>query len=201
MSSAIELEYANVYGTAQKKQETRQRFLSRIVEKVNKTTDDEWDQLTADAQRWFNTAVKAWDKSETVPDFPDADEEDGPEPDEASGEEDRDDDGPAQRRDEREDDMAAKKRAAKRGTAKKAAAPARKKDSNGAVGKVATSGSSIMKRALLKNMQLTDKELVKICKEKDYPLSLGRIQYMRAEFRQTMRILAEDGKLKSPLNF
>lgn len=203
MSSAIELQYAEVYGLTHKKADTRQRFLSKVVEKVAKTSDDDWEQLTADAQRWFNAAVKAWDADTTIPDFPDADDDGRPEAEASDGDQGAED-GPAERGEEDNMARSAKKRAApKKGAAnKKAAAPAAKKRTYVATnGQLAESGSSILKRAMLKDMTLKEDQLAKILKTKDFPLSPFKIDSLRADFRHTIRLLQEEGKLKEKYDF
>ena len=197
MRTMIEYEFDQVYGLVRNKKETTQQFLTRLVEKVNKTTDDDWDKLTADAQRWFNTAFHAWEDKETIPDFPDAegdpkpaDERDGEVSEaESSSTTDESDDGS-------EDEMARRRK--KRQVAAKP--PAKKRATNGNA-KLGSSGAYFLKKAMLKKMNVTDEELSKILKDKDYPLSPVRISIIRNEFRHTMRLLQEEGQLKNQFQF
>ncbi len=190
-ASAIETEFQTIYKVRQARKENRQDYFDRLITEVNKTSDDDWERLTPDAQRWFNLAVKAWDVEKEVPDFPDVetessdDADEGPE-DEETGEDER---------------MAttAKKRAAP--AKKRAAAPAAKKPVTNGNGKLPLSGGVILKRALLRNMRATDKDLVEALKKKDFKLSPVRISLIRSEFRQTMRMLQEDELLKKTFEF
>lgn len=55
-----------------KRGEERQDFLLRLIKAVQGLSDAEWDQLSDEAQGWFNAAVDAKNaKAKDVPDFPD----------------------------------------------------------------------------------------------------------------------------------
>lgn len=194
MSSEIEQEFTSVYKIRQKRAEDRQDYLDRLVEAVNKASDDNWERLTESAQQWFNQAVKAWDVEKPIPDFPDAEPEQ--EQDE-SGSEDRES-RTAEADDESEEEMAT---STKRRAAKKVAAP-KKRHTNGASnGTLAVSGSSIIKRALLRNMRATDKELHDALKKKEMKLSPVRLSIVKNEFKHSMKLLQEEGKLRDKYQF
>lgn len=60
-----------------KKKESEEDYRARIVHAVNVEPEDSWDSLSEDAQAWVNSGAKAIKKGETVPDFPDLEDDEG----------------------------------------------------------------------------------------------------------------------------
>lgn len=203
--SAIEREFEGVFKVTQRPRETRQQFLSKVVEKVDNTTDDDWERLTSDAQRWFNSALKAWDTDETIPDFPDAKSKSNTE-DASNGKPSGDDNKRG------EDTVTTTKKknqrpavkvpvaAKKRVVASNGSTKPKQTSTNGS-SKLVASGASTLKREMLKKMTITDDELKKILKAKGFPLSPVRISIIRNEFKHSMRLLTEEELLKKDYKF
>lgn len=57
---------------AQKKNESRQKYLGRLVRTTNEVDDSVWESLSDEAQTWVNAGVKAINCKEDIEDFPDA---------------------------------------------------------------------------------------------------------------------------------
>lgn len=78
--SKIEKELVDVTEVKAKRGEDRQDFLGRVMKAVAELNDKEWDDLSQDAQDWFNDAADAKNaKAKTIPDFPDAEADEEPE--------------------------------------------------------------------------------------------------------------------------
>lgn len=193
----IEETFAEVYRIRPQKNEDRQQYLDRVVERVNETSDDDWERLTEEAQQWFNKAVKPWAARKDIPDFPDAEQE-----------QEDDEENHSELPEESEDTMASKTKTKKRATGKKkvastksASGAVRKKKVSGTAPKVQTgvlgpSGASVIKRAMLRNMRATPEELQKALRKEGRELSPVRLALVRSDFRHSIRLLQEEGKLK-----
>lgn len=75
--SAIQKELCKATGLeAPSKASERQEFLVDVLRKVGKLGDKDWDDLSKEAQNWFNEAADAKNaKKDELPDFPDLVEE------------------------------------------------------------------------------------------------------------------------------
>ena len=81
--SKIEKELLAATELKAKRGEDRQDLLGRIMKEVAELDDAAWDDLSQEAQDWFNDAADAKNaKAKTIPDFPDAEGEDEPEQEE-----------------------------------------------------------------------------------------------------------------------
>jgi hypothetical protein len=75
MATAIEQELVEATGFEPTKNYERQDYLAALARAVNDIEEADFDGLTVDAQDWFNAAVKALNKKQELPDFPDAETE------------------------------------------------------------------------------------------------------------------------------
>jgi len=81
--SKIEKELLAATELKAKRGEDRQDLLGRIMKEVAELDDAAWDDLSQEAQDWFNDAADAKNaKAKTIPDFPDAEGDDEPEQEE-----------------------------------------------------------------------------------------------------------------------
>ena len=81
--SKIEKELLAATELKAKRGEERQDLLGRIMKEVAELDDAAWDDLSQEAQDWFNDAADAKNaKAKTIPDFPDAEGDDEPEQEE-----------------------------------------------------------------------------------------------------------------------
>lgn len=96
-TSALETELVEASAFEPTKNYERQDYLAALARALNEVDEDVFDELSVDAQDWFNAAVKAINKKQDIPDFPDAEEA---EADDSEGEADDNTD------DESEDDTA-----------------------------------------------------------------------------------------------
>ena len=86
---SIRNELQEACGIKKLKKDTDDSLRIRISKKVEDLSDDDWDDLSEEAQVWCNAAVKALSKNQDVPPFPDEGEDSDPEDDEW-GDEDED---------------------------------------------------------------------------------------------------------------
>ncbi len=54
----------------QKADEDRQVFLTRLMVYVQSLSDDDWERLSYDAQKWSTDAAKAYQANQPMPEFP-----------------------------------------------------------------------------------------------------------------------------------
>lgn len=73
--SAIEQELLQVTALKPKKNEDRQKYLTRLMLAVTKLSDPDWEGLTKDAQEWTNGGAEAHKAGSEVEDFEDFVEE------------------------------------------------------------------------------------------------------------------------------
>lgn len=202
MASMMETEFRQMVGVAQKAKETRHDYLERVYDKVVALSDDDWEKLTPKAQKWFNDAGKV-EKGQDLPDFPDVESD--------STDEDAEEEEKESESESEDTTMAApKKKKVAKAVKAKAAKPAKKvvakkkvaaaANGNGSAkrekGALRDSGSAVLKRALLKNPALADKELAKICKAEGHELSPFSIAARKADFLHTIKLLRTDNRLK-----
>lgn len=70
--SQIETELKKLTDLDLKRGEDRQDFLDRLVEGINALSDDEFESMSEEASKWFNSACDAIEaKAKEIPDFPD----------------------------------------------------------------------------------------------------------------------------------
>lgn len=70
-TSAIEQEIIKATGFEPRKNYDRPDYLAAVARHINEVEEDVYDGLSAEAQDWFNSAVKAINKKQDLPDFPD----------------------------------------------------------------------------------------------------------------------------------
>lgn len=69
--SKIEKEILKATGeAAQKRKEDGDAYRTRLVKAMHKLDDDEWEELSEQAQEWFNDAAEANNDKKQLPDFP-----------------------------------------------------------------------------------------------------------------------------------
>ena len=78
--SNIEHELRKAIGVIHKKGAVRQDYLEKVLNAVEDLSEDDWQELSEEAQTWFQKAMKAHNKGKSIPDYPE---------DEASEEEDK----------------------------------------------------------------------------------------------------------------
>lgn len=80
--SAIQKELTKLLDIDPPKRGDRQEFLVKLIKGVSGLSDQAWDDLSAEAQAWFNAAVDAKNaKAKELPDFPDLEAEAEADPD------------------------------------------------------------------------------------------------------------------------
>jgi len=89
-NSEIQTEIVDATGFEPTKNYERQDYLAALARAANDLDTDDFDALSVDAQDWFNSAVKALNKKEELPEFPDVDENAEPEGEEEQTAEDAD---------------------------------------------------------------------------------------------------------------
>lgn len=85
--SVIEKELVNVASFKARRDYERQDYLAALARAINEVGEDEFDGLSVEAQDWFNDAVRALNKKQELPDFPDVDDSSDDNESEASGDE------------------------------------------------------------------------------------------------------------------
>lgn len=103
--SAIQAELLEATGVKEKKNEKRQEFLHRLLDKAEDLDDDTWKGLSTETQTWMNeqaTKIKKDGEDAELDDFPDLEEEESEE--EAAEEETAEDDADEADDDEESDD-------------------------------------------------------------------------------------------------
>src|SRR6478736_5488027 len=84
-TSAIETELVKASDFEPSKKYERQDYLAALARRVNELEEDQYDELSIEAQDWFNAAVRSLNKKQDLPEFPDveaaAEEPDEEEPD------------------------------------------------------------------------------------------------------------------------
>lgn len=74
--SAIQAAIKEATDVSPKRGEDRQDYLARALKAIAELNDAQWDELDKATQDWFNAAADAKNaKAKTLPDFPDAEEE------------------------------------------------------------------------------------------------------------------------------
>ena len=74
-TSVIETELVEAAGFEPTRDYERQDYLAALARAVNEVEEATFDNLSVEAQDWFNSAVKALNKKQDLPEFPDADDE------------------------------------------------------------------------------------------------------------------------------
>jgi hypothetical protein len=181
--------------TKPKVKEPREDFLIRLLEEVEKLSDDDWEKLGQEpggtaAQKWCNDAVDARKAENSLPDFV-APDENG-EVEEQEGD------------DEEEEKAVVKK--AKKVNARSAKAPP--EDEDGAPAKVKAAKVKAAANGPLDGIKVRIKDLVidephitledllaKLSKGGD-KMSRMTVSSVRSETRHTLRVLKQRGKLR-----
>lgn len=178
--------------TKVRKQKDRQKFLASIVEEVNDLPEDSWDALSAEVQKWFNSAVKAHKADKDIPDFPDSEAEEPTEEEAEEAEEATTDD---------EEEAPKPKRAAKakNGPTPKKKAAAKETSMKKKAKTPATGASAMLKLLILKKPDISKEDIGERLKSKGMKVSPLTISTQRAEFRHSLKVLQEAGMLKKKL--
>lgn len=195
----VKREILKVTALQQEEDEDRQDFLTRVIEAVN-LLEDEWDDLSEEAQNWANTATKAIKAEKPIPDFPEEGkaapakaekvakpkakpvvEDDNEEEGEEEGEE-----------EEVEEEEKPKKKKAKKAAAEDKPAPRKRGD----VSDENLSPVMFVREHFLNNPE-TDIDSIQKLVEKKYnkTLSTATLSSLRNDFRSWMRLLNKHGYL------
>ena len=75
-TSVIETELVEASGFEPTKNYARQDYLAALARVVNDMDEKDYDNLTVEAQDWFNAAVRALNKKQDLPEFADVAEDD-----------------------------------------------------------------------------------------------------------------------------
>lgn len=75
MKSKILDELVKVTECTQKRGESDQDYLKRLIKATSDLGDGDWNKLSADAQNWFNDAADSVNAKKDLPAFPDAEDE------------------------------------------------------------------------------------------------------------------------------
>lgn len=95
MANKIETELLEATGLKKKVGENFQKFAGRLITAVHELAEDDWNDLSDDAQDWINVGAKAVNRDKDVAKFP-ADEEPAEEDEPAAEEEPAEEDEPAE---------------------------------------------------------------------------------------------------------
>lgn len=71
----VQKELVEAAGFEPTKNYQRQDYLAALARAVNEIPEEDFDGLSVEAQDWFNAAVKALNKKQELPEFPDAEAE------------------------------------------------------------------------------------------------------------------------------
>lgn len=198
--SKVMKEIAKVTGEgARDENETTQSYMNRLLASIRHLTDDEWGNLSPDAQEWSNSATKAENDDQPLPDFPDVRKE--PES-------------------EQEDSPPPKTRSAKKGNGvvpmstkkkKKKTAPLIKKSMGGTstkktnttvLKKSKTLGAQdFLKMEVLNDINISSDDLMLKLKKKGFKVSNHTVSSMRSSFRNSVKMMQDAGYLKKRFDF
>ena len=200
MSSAIELELQKATKTNPRKKEPRQKYLARLIEAVQELKDNEWEELSNEAQVWVNEGAEAIKKNaddpeiEDFPDLEDAEEEAdeapaGDEEETEKAEEEADEEAPPKKK---------KKAVVKDDKPAKAAKPekAEKEKPEKRSGPKPTGIKVQIKKMVLKKPAISVDEIMeRLSKDGTVKPSKLTISAIRSEFRHSLFVLRDAGVL------
>ena len=176
--SAIEKELCEVAAITIKKNEDRQKYLKRLMLKVTKLPDPDWEALSKESQDWTNGAAEAYKAGDELEDFPDYEEvDDNPPMDEEVNEE--------------AVSVAAKTKANKKAD-KVEKEPDVRPATNTHPGRKVSACHTI-KKMVVKEPKITVAELSERLKESGLKVSDVTIATLRSDLRDTLRVLNEVG--------
>jgi hypothetical protein len=172
--SAIEKELCEAAVVKEKKNEDRQKYLSRLMRAVSKLPDPEWEALSKEAQDWNNGAAEAHKAGDELEDFPDYEE--------------------VELDEEEAVEEVAPKTEAKKAVAKpdKAAKSTGNRTSEPS-GTRKVSACHTIKKIVVKNPTITVAQLSEQLKEAGLKVSEVTIATLRSDLRDTLRVLNEVG--------
>lgn len=180
--SQIEEELINATGLTAREKEDRQKYLSRMMRAVTKLPDDDWADLSNDAQTWTNDAATAHKEGKSIPEFPDLDDvEDQEDLDDEVEQEDIDD--------QVEEESVDPETGEIEDAPEKEEQTAKPKRSGGK----RHSACHTIKMMVIKKPSITVKELSDKLKTKDLKVSDVTIATIRSDTRDTLRVLNEVG--------
>src|SRR5258707_2352470 len=71
MPSVIEQELVQASAFEPRRDYERQDYLAALARAINEVAEEDFDALSVEAQDWFNDAVRALNKKQLLPEFPD----------------------------------------------------------------------------------------------------------------------------------
>ncbi len=215
MQSAIESELLDVTKLKRSKRDDDQKYLGKLIRKVADLSEDDWEDLSEQAQEWFNAGIDARNEGDDIPLFSDIPEDDSgdddaSEPDEEdeeviTGIDDEDDIADDEPESEPEVEAApAKKTNGKKKPATKAKAkePSKPKVTPKAKAKPKESkkigaGERAKEIMLEKGMTISAEDLLGYLEDEGYTYSIHTVKVVRAEFQQAMKVLERKGMLNT----
>ena len=189
MTSAIETELCEATSVKQRKNEDTQKYLKRLVLGVNKLEDGDWTGLSNDAQNWANELTTAEKEGQTLPDFPDAEEE---QPTEAAAAENGADSAAESGADGESGETAAPARVRRTTTAKAAKEPAPKKER-------VQSMSNTLKNFIIDDPSISVEDLIEKLKGAGHKPTEITVATIRSDFRNALKVLKGRGLLNIEL--
>lgn len=196
-NSAVQRELQDKTGLKPKTKEAHGLYAARILEKINEMSEDDWEKLSGPAQKWANEAMKAVKANEEVPEFPvDPEGEKIAKPAReapaaaaaAPAKTDAPVDGAAAATAATGDAPAAAAKAEKPAKAAKEPKPPKPAKPPRDRGVTAT-----LKKAMLKNMNMSVADLLKVLEDAGEQASLSTVQTIRTDFRHSIAITNEAG--------
>lgn len=176
--SAIEKELVEATSLSSKKNEDRQKYLARLMKAASKLDDDEWADLSTEAQKWNNDAATDFKSGNAIEDFPDLETEEETDQSEVeiAPEEAADEESPPLQPEKDEEQP--------KGRAGKSGRPVAAKK---------TSACHAIKTLVVKKPDISVKELSEKLKQKGLKVSDVTIATLRSDTRDTLRVLNESG--------
>ncbi len=218
--SKVAEELLKVTKVKKKKGEDHQELADRIVKAIDKLEDDDWSDLSEDAQKWANDAAKKAKAKKPFPDFPDDEDEEGEEEEEeeksskkpAKKEEKKpakkEDKKSSKKKDEEEEgedeDEDGEEEEEDEKPAKKGAKEDKKKSSDKKEEKASKPrGSGVtasIKKIMIEDPNISVEDLTKALKKAGFDtISNMTVTTVRADFRHTLKILHEEKGLSKDL--
>jgi hypothetical protein len=175
----IEAELNKVLKVKRKKGEDEQLYLARMVTTVQHLSEEAWETLSIPAQRWCNSAAKAFDAKQDIKGFDDDEEEEVQQP-KSNGK------GKAAKAEAKAAKSEAKAETVK--AAKPAKAPKK------------VSMSKTLKGLVIENPSFTVEELSKALNKAGFEgFQQSTVVTCRTDLRDTLRYLQDHGHLARPM--
>jgi hypothetical protein len=180
--SSMEKTLQTATGVKPKGKEDRQIYLGRLLEAIAGLPGDKWEELSTEAQNWYNAAQTEVNEDRPVPEFPE---------DEAAAEQ-----APAAK----PAAVKAKEKPAAPASAKTKQPEAAAKPNGGK--KILTGGAqTLIKQAIIKNPAITTEEITEMLAKKGLRTSPLTVSTIRSDFKHSIRVLQDSGLVSGDTNF